>query len=1129
MSGLGWRKILSFLVLMGLLASRSHAQETATVQISGVVTDPTGAAIAGVRVTVTEVQTGFLRSTTTSNDGSYLLTLLPVGHYQIEAKANGFSTYLQRGIILTINTNPTVNIVLQVGTMAQTVEVQADASMVETHQTAISQVMEQRRIVDLPLNGRQATDLILLSGASAPTAHGDMVSSKNYPTSVTISVAGGQGNGNNYLLDGSDNNDAFSNVNLPFPFPDAMQEFSVQTSSQSAQYGLHPGSVVNVVTKSGTNQFHGDVFEFLRNGAVNATNFFAKSVDTLKRNQFGGTIGGPIVHNKLLFFGGYQGTRLRQAPPTTLVHVLTPQAMSGDFSTLESQTCTGVTGGRALNNPSGGKFAGDFIDPKTWNAQAVNLLKLVPVSSDPCGVTRIGIPNIEDEDQFIGRVDWLQSSKHTVFGRYFLTDLRNPATFDGSNILTTTQPGVLPRSQTVALGDTYNFTPTSINTLHLTFSRLRINRGPAPNLINPTQLGVNIDSLVPNFVNMSVSSHFDVGCGTCSPGHFNDNSWQVADDVVFVRGNHELAFGGEVIHNQLNELSNFKSNGQFTFNGTFTGDPIADLVLGIPSDFTQGDAEQENWRQTYYSLYVQDNYRLSRRLTLIGGIRWEPFLPTVDKFGRGNHFDLSAFQAGTKSTIYANSPIGLFFKGDPQTPDAYTNRRLADFDPRIGIVWDPTGSGRQSIRAGYGIFYDEPEIFYFDRFADSAPFGSSIDIPSPAGGFTNPYQGFPGGSPFPLPFPPTSSQTFPTAGVYINLPTNVRPTYVQQWNLAYQRQVGQDWLFSVGYLGNKTTHLWLGTEQNPAIFIPGESAASTGCAKDKTTGLFPNSCTGNTNKRRELSQLGQQLFPTGFPAGSGVNPGSLYSTIALLNDGVNAEYNALLVTANHRFSQNFTVLANYTYSHCIDGGDFTGELAGPNFQNPADPGADRANCGFDRRHTFNASLVAQMPRFQRNMERLLFSGWEGTAIFTAESGGWFNLTTGTDQSLTGVNNDRPNLVGNPNSGSCAPPKGQTTGAPVGTLACWFNATAFVANSPGTFGNVGRNALVGPARWDMDAGIVRSFRVRESQNLQMRFEAFDVFNHPRFQNPQGSLKSSQFGQITGADDPRILQLAVKYVF
>jgi hypothetical protein len=337
-----------------------------------------------------------------------------------------------------------------------------------------------------------------------------------------------------------------------------------------------------------------------------------------------------------------------------------------------------------------------------------------------------------------------------------------------------------------------------------------------------------------------------------------------------------------------------------------------------------------------------------------------------------------------------------------------------------------------------------------------------------------------------------------------------------------------NWVFSAGYLGNKTTHLWLGTEMNPAVYVPGETATANSCPQDKSTGMYPLSCTQNTNQRRVLYLLGQQLYPTGYPGGSGINPGAAYSTIAMLDDGGNAEYNGMLLTANHRFSRNFNVMADYTWSHCIDDGEIGGELAGPTYQNPNNRNADLGNCGFDHRQVFNASLLAAVPSFHGKWMNWLLSGWQTGWIFNAQTGSWFNPSTGTDQSLTGVGHDRPDVISNPTVGSC-PAKGSSAPVPVGSIGCWFNTSAFVRNALGAFGDTGRNSLQGPGSWDIDMDIVKMFPVREGQNLELRGEAFNVFNHTRFDNPQSSLKSSQFGEITGAGDPRILQIALKYIF
>src|SRR6185312_12432244 len=306
---------------------------------------------------------------------------------------------------------------------------QASASMVQTQDTSVSQVIDERRINDLPLNGRQATSLVLLSGAAATAPGGDMSGSKNFYTSTTISIAGGQANGTNYLLDGGDNNDTFSNVNLPFPFPDALQEFSVETSSLPARNGLHPGGAVNIVTKSGSNQWHGDLFDYLRNGDVNARNYFGTTHDSLKRNQFGGTVGGRIIKDKLFFFAGYQGTRNRQNPPSTTSFVPTPAALAGDFSTLDSATCLSSHKARTLLNPFASApntpFANNQIPTSYFNPASLKLMSYIPSTSDPCGRVTYGIPTTGDEDQWIGRIDWVRNQKHSIYGRYFVVDYRN--------------------------------------------------------------------------------------------------------------------------------------------------------------------------------------------------------------------------------------------------------------------------------------------------------------------------------------------------------------------------------------------------------------------------------------------------------------------------------------------------------------------------------------------------------------------------------------------------------------------------------------------------------------------------------------------------------------------------------
>jgi len=1138
-----FRAILITVGLVLLATTQGVAQAVSSAQIHGVVTDSTGASVAGAQVRATQTETGMIRTTVSNSEGSFALPNLPVGPYNLEVSASGFQNYVQVGIILQVSQNPKIDIRLKVGTVTQVEEVHGDAVMVNTNETSVSQVIDQQRVVDLPLDGRQATDLILLSGGASNTAipGNDLLSSKNYgngnvtsSVTATISVAGGQQNANNYLLDGGDHVDKFSNLNMPFPFPDAIQEFSVQTSTLSARYGEHAGSVVNVVTKSGSNHIHGDIFEFIRNDAVNAHHWIAPGVtpnpndNALRRNQFGGTLGGPILRDKLQFFAGYQATRNFQMAAPTQVIIPTAAALNGDFSGMFSAACQSNGKVKTIKDPvNGTTFAGSQVPTGRFNQQALNILKLVPVSSNPCGTTTLSIPNTGDQNQGVARIDWSQGSKNTVFGRYFISDFADPPVFDGANLLTTTKAGQLARSQSLVLGDTFTISPTMVNSIHATANRMAIFRGPAGNVPNPAALGINVPSPVANDLVVSISNYFNVESGTATAGHFNNNSVHIAEDIDWTKGKHQIAFGFDFIHSQLNELSSFQSDGQFTFSGVSgigsSGDALVDFMLGSVATFAQGNNEQENWRQSYYGLYAQDSYRIRPNLTLNFGVRWEPYFPAADRYNRGSSFSQAAFAAGTVSTVFPGAPPGLSYCGDPQTPCSYVNSHLGNFSPRVGFNWDPRGRGSETIRAGYGLFYDNPEEFYFDRFADNSPFGSGISLSRPAGGLTNPYQGqtVP---PFPLAFPTAGNAFFPKNGVYINVPTNLRPSYVQQWNLAIDKQFGANWLVSATYFGNRTNHIWLGYDANAPVFIAGsDCAASSTVIPKHGTGTSPCSTTGNEQVRRQLSLLN----PTA---------GAFFSSVSTATDNGNASYNGMLLSLNHRFSHNFTLLANYTYSHCISLGDFGGELSSSRLiTNPNNFDADRGNCSFDIRHIVNTSLVANTPRFSSPLARILMNDWQLSGIVGYRTGNHFSALGGTDSSLTGIKQDRADLIGDPNSGNCP------NGAPVGSVTCWFNISAFTNAVPGQFGNSTRNMLVGPGFLTFNTGLSRQFKIREGQSLMLRGEAFNLLNHPNFANPGSTnagtnfttpavAAAKAFGTITTTlGSPRVLQLAAKYIF
>src|SRR6201996_749744 len=427
--------------------------------IQGTVTDGTGSAVGGATVEAVQTESGLQRTVTSGADGGYNIPSLPVGPYTLKVTANGFSTYDQSGIVIQVGNELRIDVKLQVGGVSQTVQVQAAASMVQTEDQSISQVVDRQRTVDLPLNGRQATQLILLTPGTANAPATDLASSKNYPSAVTLSVAGAQATNINYLMDGADNNDAFTNVNLPFPFPDAIQEFSVQTSGLSPQYGIHPGAVVNIVTRAGGNSFHGTLFEFFRNGDMNARNHFSTKQDTLKRNQFGGVLGGPIRKDKLFFFGGYQGTRTRQETNAFTSFVPTQAMLNGDFSAYASAACQSGGVAKQLINPvTGTPFLNNQIPTSQFNSSALALFKYIPAeTANPCGKLVYGLPLPQNEDQSIGRIDWTASAKQTVFGRYFMTHYVQTSAFN-NNMLNTQNPNLNDRVQSFTLGHTYTLT-----------------------------------------------------------------------------------------------------------------------------------------------------------------------------------------------------------------------------------------------------------------------------------------------------------------------------------------------------------------------------------------------------------------------------------------------------------------------------------------------------------------------------------------------------------------------------------------------------------------------------------------------------------------------------------------------
>ncbi|HTP30551.1 MAG TPA: carboxypeptidase-like regulatory domain-containing protein [Candidatus Acidoferrales bacterium] len=1116
------RRMLLGSVLLSISFSLrlANAQVTAVAQVSGTVSDPSGATIANAHVSMVDIAKQIPHTTLADATGNYALPNLPVGQYRLEVRAPGFKDYAQTGIELVVNNNIQINVTMQIGSATETVEVTGAAGMVETKENSVANLVDEKRINELPLNGRQVTDLIYTVGAAVPADAGD-TGSKTFWNATRISIAGGQGNGTAYLLDGADATDAMSNVNLPFPFPDALQEFSIETSAVSSQFGTHPGATVNVVTKSGSNSLHGNAFEYLRNGDTNARNFFSTTgADTIKRNTFGGTIGGRIIKDKLFFFGGIQVVENRQNPPQLTTHIPTSAMLNGDFSVVASATCGKAV---ALTNPSGGApFPGNQIPVNLMDPAALKLASsyLPTAAANGCGTVTYGIPQTGDEQQWIERTDWVVSAKQNLWGRYFFDHWTNPPVLVGNNLLTTTSPGNYELAQEVTIGDSYTFTPTLVNTVHVGFNRRRDNRGPTDFAINWTGLGSNMYSAVPNFLLISgMTGGFTTYCGTCAPGHFNINDYQVADDVNWMKGRHQIGLGFNVIRVQNNTISGFDENGAPTWNGQYTGLGMADFLIGKMSDFQQTNATPDDLRTWVMSFYAQDSIRVNNRFTLNLGLRWEPTFADPDKYRRGNAFLQPAFLANQVSSLHPSAPAGLFFPGDPGIPAANWNGQKANFAPRVGMVWNPSGQGKDTLRVGAALLYDATETWFNERETTNPPYGNDIDVGA-GSTISNPWSTYPGGNPFPQ----NGNLFFPTSGTYISMPINPKSTYVVNWNATYQRQIGKDWMVSASYLGNKTSHLWIALERDPAIYVPGNCTAG----QYGLTAAGPCSSTAGANvQARRLLTL--------------MNPvaGPYYASVDLMDDGAVARYQGLLLSAQHRVSHNFTFLANYTYSYCLSDYDFGAALAGSTNSQIFNRHADWGPCISDARHLFNVSGVFTSTwNSDSKVMKALLGGWELAPLFKVRSGQPLNVTTGTDNSRTALGTDRPVQVmadyraTNPTCSS--------------NVICvqWINPAAFTANAIGSYGDVGRNALRGPGFFGFDLQLSRTFQVRERLRLQVIANAFNILNHTNFVGafaPAGlaagssygtvstGLNSSTFGQVTGAYDPRIFQFAMKLSF
>jgi hypothetical protein len=1029
----------------------------------------------------------------------------------LEVSLSGFHTYVQTGIVLQVAGTPTINVVLQVGELAETVTVEGAAPLVDVRSAGINQVVENERILELPLQGRQVTDLIVLAGAAVQTGSSD---SRSMQGGVNISVAGGLNFGVAYLLDGAMHNNPQNNANLPLPFPDALQEFSVATSGLSAQNGIHSGAAVNAVTRSGTNRFAGNLFEFLRDRRLNATDPFAgigpdgkRKDDGLSRNQYGGTLGGPIARDKLFFFGAYQGTRLRQQPAANIAYVPTAAMLAGDFTAFASAACQGrpVT----LRAP----FVDNRVNPALLSPAAVNLAKRLPKTNDPCGQVTYTTTADYDEGQTLGRIDYQLSSKHSMFGRYMVTFHEEPSPFSKQpdNVLTTRTPGLDNLAQSLALGSTVVFSNNSVNSLRFAFNRTAINRSSPP-WFSPHDLGSNVYSYKPGEMVLTVDGGFDISAGTGTTGLFRTNTFQLGDDLTLVRGNHQLSIGANVAYWKMNFLTHARSGGNWIFNAQNTGLGLGDFLLGRVASLEHGGPAQLPMHMWYMGLYTQDAWRVSTRVTVNAGLRWEPFFGQHVENDAIYNFSMDNFRNNVKSNVFLRAPAGFIYPGDAGFPSGDTglNTQWWNLSPRVGVAWDVTGDGRMAVRSSYGIAYDFPTAERHNIDAQAPPFGNRSLLQNPAGGFDDPYRQI-GGDPHPIITGPNTD--FVPFGAFGATDPTINSPRVQSWNVTIERQIGTDLQASASYLGSYSDRLWMQIQQNPAVFM--------GLAPCTINGVSYPVCstTANTDARRALSV-------------SGVNPEAarLIGNLDLHTSTGTQTYRGLRLSFQRRATAGVSLNGNYTLGRCF-GDNTTGgfpQLAqGP--INPANPALDRGHCDQDRTHVANLTVGAQTPQFGSPALRVLASSWRASGILNVRSGSWLNVTTGRDLALNGqrFQEQRVNQISDDVYGAR-------------TLNGYLNRAAFELPAPGTFGNYQRNSIRGPGFWAIDLALSKIVSFSPSRNLELRVETFNLLNNFNWGNPGTSLSAGTFGRITSlagsgqnasgpAATPRIIQFGIKYGF
>jgi hypothetical protein len=1122
-------------VLLTTLVSLEISAQQITGSIRGVVIDPSGAIVQSAQVSAQQTETGLTRTTMTDRSGAYVIVELPIGHYQVKAEAKGYQKYLQEGITLDVNQAATVSIHLKLGAETQLVQVQADAELVQSTVSSLGETVMQREILDLPLDGRNFSQLGLLQPGVVPLTPGLAEAGGPARENQAYAVDGQRPESNSFLIDGADNVNAVDAGFVLKPPIDAIAEFKILTHNANAEFGRNTGSTTNIVTRGGTNSFHGAAWEFLRNDAMDASDYFSHTVRPLKQNQFGASFGGPILKDNTFFFGYYEGFRNRQGEP---VNATVPSADErlGNFGQL-------CTGSGASFDPSTGQcsdpngqltFFGTSvpfnqltlftpIDPV-----ATNLLPFFPLPNSGSNGFITTQTLVENNDQFGLRLDHYISHADTLNFRYTYASgpTTDPLSPVGANV-----PGFpvgeYDRAQNFVTQETHVFSPTTIGVARFSFLRNKFLLDQHLNHQSFSSLGFQYDPTLasaagPPFI--QVAGYASVGDPITGPRNTFQNTFDLSGSLGWIHGRHELKFGGGYRRDQINALQGIATNGFFVFAGIpsqakfLYNDGFANFLSANPVVFLQGGGDfSREIRDRAMNLYGQDTYKVTSNLTLNFGLRYELPFPATENKNRVN-----LFVPGAQSKVIPTAPTGLLYPGDPGVPAGLISTQKTAFAPRVGFAWDPRGDAKTVLSAAYGIFYEPYYTGQGGPLQDpvsAPPYLKTLQLGFPINSFANPFHS---PDPFGVPFP--EPMTLLVVSRNLHLP------YGQDWNLNIQRSFGADWLLQVGYVGTTGVRLPRFIEGNPAVYVPGLDTTSPGCAPP--TQPCPISNDNNVNQRRLYSGCTLQ------------QPNNcVYGSVGEIASISNSSYNALQASLRKRFSHGLSFLASYTWSHSIDDvssfnitGSASQPVAGENdlAQNPFDLAAERGRSMFDARHRFVLSYQWSLPFLQHSTAwygRVL-GNWQLNGIMTAMSGTPFTVFDSNDVSLqgqapeiSGFSSNRPNVIGNPNSGPH-------------TAAQWFNINAFQRLSPDptgqveVFGNEGRNAVQGPGYVNWDFSAFKNIRLTESKEIQFRGELFNVLNHTNFRLPVSdiaSISSGTFGEIQSDVSPRVIQVALKFLF